>query len=74
MDKFSPDQFAEVFVLSEEKHERTEDREPLTIWITAEYKARYDLLQARSRHKFGKFLKEVIKKSIDKVIDNKNAA
>lgn len=39
----------------------------LSIWLPAEYKEKYDLLQERSKNKFGKILKEVIKHSIDKV-------
>lgn len=44
---------------------------PLTLWLTVEYKEKYDSLQELSKRKFGKFLKEVIKKSIDKVIEEK---
>jgi hypothetical protein len=41
--------------------------EPITFWVPCEYKAKYDLLQAKSGRKFGKLLKEVVKSSIDKV-------
>ncbi len=39
----------------------------ITIRIPEAYKAKYELLQSRSNLQFGKLLKELIKKSIDKV-------
>lgn len=41
--------------------------EPITLWIPEEYKAKYDFLQDKTKRRFGKFLKEVLIKSIDKV-------
>ena len=73
MDKLTPDAFAEKFVLAETPLESTTGRLPVTIWIPIEYKARYDLLQAKSKQKFGKFLREVFKKTIDSVIVEKKA-
>lgn len=40
---------------------------PVTFWLPIEYKEKYDTLQGLSRYKFGKLLKEVFKKTIDKV-------
>lgn len=44
-----------------------EDCRPLSIWVPAEYKKKYDELQESSGRSFGKLLKQVIMKSIDKV-------
>lgn len=67
MNKLSPEDFAEVFQLDKADKVPTIDCEPLTIWIPSGHKAKYDLIQSKSKHKFGKFLREVLKKSIDKV-------
>lgn len=40
---------------------------PLTFWLPHAYKDKYDELQRRTRGKFGKLLKEVLKKSIDRM-------
>jgi CRISPR/Cas system CSM-associated protein Csm2 small subunit len=43
------------------------NHKPMTLWIPKVYKMKFDLIQGRTNRKFGKILKEVIKKSIDKV-------
>lgn len=45
----------------------TPSRQAITIWVPDEYKAKYDKLQEITKRKFGKLVKEVVKKSIDKV-------
>lgn len=43
------------------------DMKPITIWVPLKYKIDYDKLQMSTRNKFGKKLKEVIMKSIEKM-------
>lgn len=38
---------------------------PVTIWLTPDYKARYDQLQAKSGKKFIKKLREIVRVAID---------
>lgn len=73
-DKISPEHFVEVYELKEEKSLPQEECETLTLWVSREYKAKYNLAQARSKKKFGKFLKKVIEKTIDRVDLTKKAA
>lgn len=47
--------------------EATIDSLPMTLWIPHAYKARFDALQARTKKKFGKKLKEVVMAAIDRV-------
>lgn len=47
--------------------EKREDCRPITFWLPVAYKNKFDVIQQKSRRIFGKRLKEVIKKSIDKV-------
>lgn len=47
--------------------QRVHDGAPVTIWLPAEYKAKYDLVQDRSRKKFSRVLREVFMRAIDKV-------
>lgn len=42
-------------------------RQAITIWLPDEYKIKYDLLQERTKRRFGKLVKELLKKSIDKI-------
>lgn len=37
----------------------------VTLWIPADYKARYDELQAKSGKKFSKKVREIVKAAID---------
>lgn len=41
-------------------------RKSITIWVPEEYKAKYDMLQDRSKRKFCKLIQELLKISIDK--------
>lgn len=41
----------------------------VAFWLPEDCKTKYDILQDRTNLKFGKFLKEMIKKSIEKSID-----
>lgn len=45
------------------------DRAAITIWVPTEKKEKYESLQGRTRRKFGKKLKEIVIKSIDRVND-----
>jgi len=45
-------------------------RQAITIWVPDEYKAKYDMLQERSKRKFGKLIKELLKRAIDKFDTN----
>lgn len=54
-------------VFSHDSEWNPEANKPLTFWLPDEYKAKYDLLQERTKRKFGKLLKEVLKRSIDRV-------
>lgn len=56
----------EAFDLTKLKDESFEN-ECLTVWIPKECKQKYDLLQELSKRKFSKFLRDVVKKTIDKV-------
>lgn len=47
--------------------ERVGDGKPVTIWLPLEYKAKYDLLQHRTRNKFGKVVRQMLKQALDKV-------
>jgi hypothetical protein len=38
---------------------------PVTIWLTAEYKAKYDRLQEKSHKRFCKKVRELIQAAID---------
>jgi hypothetical protein len=53
--------------MSEPISEGSVEHTTLTLWVPQKYKEKFDKLQERSRLKFGKLLKEVIKKSIDRV-------
>jgi hypothetical protein len=44
-----------------------EESRSLTLWVPAEYKDKFDRIQARSGRKFGKYLKKLLIQSIDKV-------
>lgn len=74
MDKIRPEDFIETFEIIKEEIPLRKDCEPITIWISEEMKAKYDLIQLRSKLKFGKFIKWVIEKSIDKVAVEKKAS
>lgn len=39
----------------------------ISIWLPKEYRDKFDELQMKSKRKFGKLLREVVIKSIDKV-------
>lgn len=73
-DKISPEHFIEVFDLKEEKSVPQEECETLTLWVSREYKEKYNLVQARSKKKFGKFLKQIVEKTIDRVDLTKKSA
>ena len=58
--------FAEFTPLLNEETETVETR-GVTFWVPVEYKKKYEAIQAKSKRKFSKMLKEVIMKSIDRV-------
>lgn len=60
--------FADFEADISEKPQSTQ-RQSITIWIPEEYKAKYELLQGKTRQRFGKKLKEVVKMSIDKIYE-----
>lgn len=43
-----------------------DQKDSVTVWISKDYKQRYDVLQAKTKRKFSKLLVEVIKSAIDK--------
>lgn len=55
------------FSLTENESDTSVPHEPLTFWIPTEYKSKYDQIQSRSRRRFGKHLKEILKRAIDKI-------
>ena len=57
--------FAEFGVLVS-KPDRKETSKPMTFWLPTEYKAKYESLQRQSGGQFGRLLKEVLKRSIDR--------
>jgi hypothetical protein len=67
MDDQSIDSLIENFDISEGKDENRATLNPFTFWLPHAYKIKYDQIQMRSKRKFGKILKEVLKRSIDKV-------
>jgi hypothetical protein len=42
------------------KNDAPKDSRPLTIWLPSEVKGRYDQLQASSRRRFGKKVREIL--------------
>lgn len=74
MEKLKPEDFAERFELTEQNYVPIVKCEPLTIWVPTAVKAKYDLIQSQSKYKFGKFLKEVVRKSIESVAVEKKAS
>lgn len=61
------DSLVAAFDLSQMPGDGPEELSPVTFWLPVEYKAKYDLLQERSKRRFGKVLKEIIKRSMDRV-------
>lgn len=61
------------FDLSDINTEDPEPKQPITLWLPVEYKLKFDLIQQRSKKRFGKHLKEVLKRSIDKIDIEKGA-
>lgn len=45
----------------------TQPKAQINIWVPAEYKHKFDLLQARSNKKFGKILQKMVRLSIDNI-------
>jgi len=64
-EKKSIDAILDEFDVGGKSKERSETR-PITIWIPLDLKTRYDELQGRTRGQFGKLLKEIVKRSIEK--------
>lgn len=59
--------FEEFDFMNIEYRDDNKERFAITIWMPLEYYEKYNSIQRQSRKKFGKLLKEVIKRSIDKV-------
>ncbi len=66
MSQVSPEVFIELMEVLDDSVPKNDCR-PITVWVPITYKEKYDLIQARSKSKFGKFLRRVIQNSIDKV-------
>lgn len=66
MEKQTTDILLEEFHLPETE-EKSELMVPMTLWVPAATKAKYQLIQERSKRKFSKHLVKVLKCSIDKV-------
>lgn len=62
------DQILDGFTVNDESASAlVQENQYITIRVPESYKAKYELLQRRSGMKFGKLMKEILKKSIDKV-------
>jgi hypothetical protein len=72
-EKISPELFVEIFEISNEKEVPQSKCNTLSIWVPLEYKEKFNQIQAQSKNKFGKFLKKIIMKTIDKVEVDKAA-
>lgn len=48
-------------------HEEPIETKPVTIWLPVDYKNKFDTLQKSTKRKFGKKIKELVIRSIDKV-------
>ena len=59
------DILADFSVMTSEDEKRLKERKPVTIWLSAEAKARYDRLQEKSGRKFGKKAREALLMLID---------
>jgi len=67
MSKKSLDEIMEGFSLAAQQSRGTlKTGAPVTIWLPAEYKARYDQLQAVSGKRFCKKVRELIEAAIDR--------
>jgi hypothetical protein len=66
MEKSIIDEIMSEFDLELKPGKDREQLEGITFWIPLEYKEKYDLLQTRTKQRFGKVLKEIIKRSIDR--------
>lgn len=73
-EKLRPEDFIENFELMPEESAPQSESDTISIWLSLDQKAKYDLIQARSKKKFGKFLKKIIEKTIDRVDLTKKAA
>ena len=74
MKKDSIDMIVENFDVSQFVVEHGTGRGgPITVWLPNEHKAKYDELQSTSGRKFGKLLKEVLKRTIDQVHSTEKA-
>lgn len=58
--------FAELGVPVPRSDQKAQSK-TVTFWIPLEYRDKYDEIQRQSNGKFGKLLKEVIKRSIERV-------
>lgn len=61
------DDVLKEFDLTDIPETETKNNKNLSVWIPAQYKDKYDEIQRLSRGRFGKLLREVVVKSIDKV-------
>lgn len=48
-----------------------DQRQAITIWVPASYKAKFDDLQNQTKKRFGKALRSVLIQSIDRVAEKK---
>lgn len=63
----SLDSILDDFEINQSGENQKDDSCPITLWIPVKYKERFAELQEKSNKRFGKKLKEVIMRSIDKV-------
>jgi hypothetical protein len=66
MDDQTIDSILENFELDNAPSWDKKTHQALTFWIPVEHKEKYDQIQFRSKKRFGKLLKEVLKKSIER--------
>lgn len=57
----------EGFDFSDPGSEQSVPPKGITFWVPAEYKAKYMAIQEKSGRRFGRVLKEILLRSIDKV-------
>lgn len=63
----SVDELIKNFDLYKNSEDRRENCSCITLWISNDYKAKYDQIQLESKRRFAKLLQTLVKYSIDKI-------
>ena len=69
----SLDQIFEAFDKDIFTPSESSQRQAITIWVPEQYKAKFDSLQDRTNRRFGKLVKAMLMKSIDRIEPEANA-